>query len=198
MPSDVKTEALKAELLDILRKKSVHRGTFTLASGAQSDLYIDARLTTHDPEGAILIGHVGWELVKRVAREIGIHVNSIGGLTLGADPIALSIAICARLEDPSSDLQTFVVRKSVKTHGRQKLIEGNFASGDSVVVVDDVITTGGSTLQAIEAIEANGGEIAFVIVLVDRQEGGRQNIENRGYRVVSIFGREDLIGSDSA
>ena len=198
MPSDVKTEALKAELLDILREKSVHRGTFTLASGAQSDLYIDARLTTHDPQGAILIGRVGWDLVRRVAQLLGVRVDAIGGLTLGADPIALSIGISARLEDPSSDLQTFVVRKSVKTHGRQKLIEGNFSAGDSVVIVDDVITTGGSTLQAIDAVEAAGGKIAFVLVLVDREEGGRENIEKRGHRVEPIFTRADLIGADAA
>ena len=114
---------------------------------------------------------------------------------MGADPIASSIGILARLEDPSSELQTFVVRKAPKTHGRHKLIEGNFSAGDSVVIVDDVITTGGSTLQAIDAVEAAGGKIAFVIVLVDRQEGGRENIERRGYRVVPIFTRADLIGT---
>src|SRR5947209_6268250 len=113
---------------------------------------------------------------------------------MGADPIASSIGILARLEDPSSELQTFVVRKAPKTHGRHKLIEGNFSSGDSVVVVDDVITTGGSTIQAIDAIEEDGGQIAFVIVLVDREEGGRANIEKRGYKVVPIFTRADLTG----
>jgi orotate phosphoribosyltransferase len=192
---DVKARTPKEQLLEILKKKSVCRGTFTLASGGQSDFYIDARQTTHDPRGAILAGRVGWELVRRVAKELGVHVDSIGGLTMGADPIVLSIGISAHLDDPSSDLQTFVVRKSAKTHGRQKLIEGNFSAGDSVVIVDDVITTGGSTLQAIDAVEAADGKIAFVIVLVDRQEGGRENIEKRGYRVVPIFTRAELIGT---
>jgi orotate phosphoribosyltransferase len=192
---DVKARSSRDELLEILKEKSVHRGKFTLASGGQSDLYIDARLTTHDPQGAILVGRVGWELVKQVAHELGVHIDSIGGLTMGADPVALSIGISAHLEDSSSDLQTFVVRKSVKTHGRQKLIEGNFASDDSVVVVDDVITTGGSTLQAIKAIEEAGGRVAFVVVLVDRQEGGRENIEKHGHKVVPIFTREDLIAT---
>jgi orotate phosphoribosyltransferase len=190
------TLTAKQQLLEILKQKSVHRGKFTLAAGGQSDLYIDARLTTHDPQGAILIGRVGWELIKQVARELGVQINSIGGLTLGADPVALSIGVAAHLEDSSSDLQTFVVRKSAKTHGRQKLIEGNFAFGDSVVIVEDVITTGGSTLQAIDAVEAGGGKIAFVLVLVDRGEGGREKIEKRGYRVVPIFTRQDLIGTD--
>jgi orotate phosphoribosyltransferase len=193
----VKASDLKEQLLGILKERSVCRGTFTLASGAQSDLYIDARQTTHDPAGAILVGRVAWELVKQVARDLRVQVDSIGGLTMGADPIAVSIGIFAHLENPYSELQTFVVRKEVKAHGRLKLIEGNFARGHSVVIVDDVITTGGSTLQAVDAIEAAGGKIAFVIVLVDREEGGRENIEKRGHKVVPIFTRADLIGTDA-
>jgi orotate phosphoribosyltransferase len=194
---DGKMSSLQEQLLGILKERSVCRGTFTLASGAQSDLYIDARQTTHDPAGAILVGRVGWELVKRVARDLRVQVDSIGGLTMGADPIAVSIGIFAHLENPSSELQTFVVRKEAKAHGRLKLIEGNFARGHSVVIVDDVITTGGSTLQAVDAIEAAGGKIAFVIVLVDREEGGRENIEKRGHKVVPIFTCADLIGTDA-
>jgi orotate phosphoribosyltransferase len=191
---DVKATTPKEQLLEILKEKSVCHGSFTLASGVQSDLYIDAKQTTQDPRGAILVGRVGWEVVKQVARGLRRRVDSIGGLTMGADPIALSIGISAHLEDPSSELQTFVVRKEAKTHGRQKLIEGDFSPGDSVVIVDDVITTGGSTLQAIEAVKGAEGKIAFVIVLVDRQQGGCENIEKHGYRVVPIFTREDLIG----
>ena len=187
----------KEQLLEILKERSVYRGTFTLASGAQSDLYIDAKQTTQDPRGAILVGRVGWELVKRLARDLSVRVDSIGGLTMGADPIAASIGIFTHLENPCSELQTFVVRKDAKAHGRLKLIEGNFARGHSVVIVDDVITTGGSTLQAIDAIKAAGGQIAFVIVLVDREEGGRENIEKRGHKVVPIFTRADVIGTDA-
>ena len=194
---DVKAPTPKEQLLEILKEKSVCHGSFTLASGVQSDLYIDAKQTTQDPRGAILVGRVGWEVVKQVARDLRRRIDSIGGLTMGADPIASSIGIFAHLEDSSSELQTFVVRKVPKTHGRHKLIEGNFSAGDSVVIVDDVITTGGSTLQAIEAVKEAGGEIAFVIVLVDRQEGGRENIEKHGYRVVPIFTREDLIAADA-
>src|SRR5260370_6169369 len=194
---DVKSAGLREQLLRILKGKSVHRGTFTLASGAQSDLYIDAKETTSDPEGLILVGRVGWQLVKDTAARLQVRLDSIGGLTIGADLIASSIGIFARLEDPCSKLQTFIVRKEAKTHGRHKLIEGNFASGHSVVIVDDVVTTGGSTLQAIDAIKAAGGQIAFVIVLVDREEGGRKNIEQRGHTVVPIFSRADLIGTDA-
>ena len=197
--SDLRLNAssLKEQLLEILKEKSVCRGTFTLASGAQSDLYIDAKQTTQDPRGAILVGRVGWELVKGVARDLSVRVDSIGGLTMGADPIAASIGIFAHLENPSSELQTFVVRKKTKAHGRLKLIEGNFADGHSVVIVDDVITTGGSTLQAVDAIEGAGGRVAFVLVLVDREEGGRENIEKRGHKVVPIFTRADLVGTDA-
>ena len=191
---DVKTPTLKAQLREILQTKSVCRGTFTLASGAESDFYVDAKLTTSDPRAALLVGRVGWELLKETARGLDTRVDGIGGLTMGADWMALSIGIAAHLDSSGSNLQTFSVRKEAKKHGRYKLIEGNFSAGDSVVIVDDVITKGGSTLQAIEAIEAAHGTIAFVIVLVDREEGGRANIEKLGYRVVPIFTREDLIG----
>lgn len=182
-------------LLALLTKKSVCRGDFTLASGAKSDLYIDARLTTFDPQGAILVGRLGWQLLKQTAAQLKIRVDAVGGLTLGADPLALSIGIAARLEDPANRIQVFTVRKEAKGHGRQKRIEGNFAEGASVVVVDDVITTGGSTLKAIDAIKEAGGNIAFVLVLMDRQEGGREAIEERGHAVVPLFTRHDLMST---
>jgi orotate phosphoribosyltransferase len=182
----------KDQLRALLQRKSVFRGEFTLASGAKSDFYVDARVTTFDPRGACLIGEVGWQLMKETAAKLNKNVNAIGGLTLGADPIALSIGIAAQREDSATPLQVFTVRKAIKEHGRQKRIEGNFSAGNSVVIVDDVITTGGSTIQAIDAIEEAGGHVAFVLVLLDRQEGGRENIEQRGHKVVSIFTRADL------
>jgi orotate phosphoribosyltransferase len=192
---DLMESSPKEQLRSLLQKKSVYHGEFTLASGAKSDFYVDARVTTLDPRGACLIGEVGWELVKETASKLGKRVDAIGGLTLGADPVALSIGIAAQRQDPSSSLQVFTVRKAAKEHGRQKRIEGNFSPGNSVVVVDDVITTGGSTIQAIDAIEEAGGQIAFVIVLVDREEGGCENIEKRGYKVIPIFTRADLSNS---
>jgi orotate phosphoribosyltransferase len=193
MQHDVETSSsAKEQLRALLQKKSVFHGEFTLASGAKSDFYVDARVTTFDPRGACLIGEVGWQLVKETAAKLNKNVNAIGGLTLGADPIALSIGIAAQHEDSSTRLQVFTVRKAVKEHGRQKRIEGNFSAADSVVVVDDVVTTGGSTIQAIDTIEEAGGHVAFVLVLLDRQEGGRENIEQRGHKVVSIFTRADL------
>jgi orotate phosphoribosyltransferase len=193
----VKFSSLKAELRAILVEKSVCHGNFTLASGAQSDFYVDAKLTTSDPRAALLVGRVGWRLVKETATARNVHVDSIGGLTMGADWMALSIGIAAHLENSQAALRVFSVRKSAKEHGRLKRIEGNFSPGDSVVVVDDVITTGGSTIQAIDAIEEAGGRIAFVIALVDREEGGTGNIVRRGSAVAPIFTRADLIGADA-
>jgi orotate phosphoribosyltransferase len=183
----------RAELLAILKANSVRRGTFTLASGATSDLYINCKLTTLDPRAALLVGAAGWELVRTTAAGLGVEVAAVGGLTMGADAIALSIGIAAELANPGRGLQTFIVRKAVKEHGTRKRIEGNFHPGDVVVVIDDVITTGGSTIQAIEAVEAEGGRVAFVLALVDRQEGGRAHIEARGVRVVPVFTRADVL-----
>lgn len=188
----------RAELLGILLARSVRHGTFELSSGATSGLYVDAKQTTSDPRAALLVGSIGWQLVKEKGVMLGTHVDSIGGLTMGADWMALSIGIAAQIENPLNEIKAFSVRKSAKRHGLHKLIEGNFASGESVVVVEDVITTGGSTLQAIEAIESSGGRVAFVLVLVDRQEGGREAIEERGHAVVSIFTRADLSQVDAA
>ncbi len=193
MPASSTPPDLKTKLLDLLIERSVRRGEFTLASGAKSDLYVNCKLTALDPAAALLIGAVGWELLLQTAVELGVRIDAVGGLTMGADPIALSIGIAAQLAEPGNGLQTFTVRKAAKEHGTKKLIEGNFASGDTVAVIDDVVTTGGSTLQAIDTLEAAGGKVAFVIALVDRQEGGRENIEKRGYRVVSFFNRADVL-----
>jgi len=188
-------ETAKEELRKLLLEKSVCLGSFTLASGAQSDFYVDAKLTTMDPRGATLVGKAGWQLIAETARDLKISVDAVGGLTMGADPIALSIGIAAFAENNSTSLQTFTVRKKAKEHGRHKLIEGNFAEGYSVVVIDDVITTGASTLQAIEAVESAGGRVAFVFALVDRQEGGRKTIEERGHKVIALFTRAELVGT---
>ena len=188
LPSD------RAELAALLRAKSVKTGTFTLASGKQSDLYIDCRVTTLDPVGANLIGDLGWHAVRSKIHSEHLSIQAIGGMTLGADPISLAIGMCSAAKHPEEALQVFTVRKEPKGHGAAKQIEGNFKSGDNVIVVDDVITTGGSTLKAIDAIEREGGKVAFCLVLVDREEGGRQAIEARGVHVIPLFTRSSLLG----
>lgn len=183
----------KSRLLSLLREKSFSRGEFVLSSGAKSSYYVDCKLTTLDPEGAWLVGQVMHSLIQSEAADKGIHINAVGGLTMGADPIALAVGIYSFWEKDSPPLQTFIVRKNPKAHGQAKLIEGNFKSGDLVVVIDDVVTRGDSTLAAIKAVEDAGGKVAFVAVLVDRQEGGREKIEDSGHRVVAAFNREELI-----
>lgn len=179
------------QLKSLLLKKSVRTGEFTLASGKKSDLYIDCRVTAMDPVGANLIGKLGWDRVKQELTERGIEAQSIGGMTLGADPISLSVGMTSAT-DPKA-LQVFTVRKEPKGHGKGQQIEGNFTEGDTIVIVDDVITTGGSTLKAADVLEASGAKIAFALVLVDREEGGREAIEARGIPVVSLFSRSTLL-----
>ena len=181
----------KNELLEILLKKSIKTGHFILASGKESDLYCDCRVTTLDARGANLIGEVGWQLVRDEILPRFPEATAIGGMTLGADPISLAIGMYSAAERP---LCVFTVRKEAKDHGRGKRIEGNFTAGQQVIVVDDVITTGGSTLKAIDAIEAEGGKVVAALVLVDREEGGREAIESRGVPVYALYTRKNIFG----
>lgn len=191
-PASSAPMSAKDDLKTMLLEKSVRTGDFTLASGKKSDLYVDCRVTALDNKGAHWIGQAGWDLVLGKIEAGGLEVDAIGGMTMGADPISLVVGMASSEHEKA--LQVFTVRKEPKGHGRGKQIEGNFKEGDRVVVVDDVITTGGSTLKAIEAIRAAGGEVVFCLVLVDREEGGRPAIEADGVSVVSIFTRSELIG----
>lgn len=194
MPEFPHTDPI-TNLYKILKEKSFFTGDFTLASGKKSNYYIDCRLTTLDPEGACLVGAAIRKTVNDKCNELGISIDSIGGLTLGADPIALSASMASYQAEDDKTLKPFVVRKAPKEHGKGKQIEGGFKEGDSVVALDDVITTGGSTLKAIEAIENEGGKVEFVLVLVDRQEGGKEIIEESGYKVFSLFTKDELFKS---
>lgn len=186
-------ETTRAELKALLLEKSVRTGTFTLASGKTSDLYIDCRMTALDPFGAAMIGRLGWHTAQQYIAEHQLDIQAIGGMTMGADPISLSVGIVSAATDPAEALQVFNIRKEPKSHGGGKQIEGNFKRNDSVIVVDDVITTGGSTIKAIEAIRREGGEVAFALVLVDREEGGKAAIEALGIPVISLFSRSTLL-----
>jgi len=168
------------DLITLLATRSAKRGSFTLASGRQSSLYIDARITTMSPDGLALIGPLGLEAI----REAGWRADSVGGLTLGADPIAYAIAYASAAT--GAPVRAFTVRKEPKTHGTGRLIEGPFKQGDSVVVIEDTITTGSSALRAIDAVRASGGSVAGVLALVDREEGGREALEAKELRVISL------------
>ncbi|MBI3895173.1 MAG: orotate phosphoribosyltransferase [Acidobacteria bacterium] len=160
-------------LKEILCKKSVKRGEFILSSGKKSDYYLDARLTTLDAEGAYCTGMVILELLETLPS----YPKAIGGLTLGADPI-VAVVTALSYQQGGTLVAGFLVRKEPKKHGTRQYLEGYQGQpGDPVVIVDDVCTTGGSTLKAIEQAQTAGFRVIAAICLIDREEGGRQEIE---------------------
>ena len=169
--------ALQLRLRELLHERSITHGDFTLASGRRSSYYIDARRTTMSSEGFALIGALG--LARLAAR--GWVPDLVGGLTLGADPVAFALAAAARAQGRTLD--AFTVRKQAKTHGTGKRIEGCFTPGAAIVVVEDVITTGHSAGEAIAAVTAEGGRVLGVLAVVDREEGGRATLERAGHQV---------------
>ena len=171
----------------LLAERSAKRGRFTLASGRESDFYVDARLTAMSPEGLVLIG----ALALADINSAGWAADSIGGLTLGADPISYAISYASATS--AHPLRAFTVRKEAKAHGTGKLVEGPFRSGDRVVVIEDVITTGGSALKASAAIRAAGGIVLGILALVDREEGGREALEMAGYNVRSLARAREIL-----
>ena len=170
----------------MLTARSLQRGDFTLASGRRSTYYIDARRTTMSGEGQALIGALG--LARITAR--GWRAAAVGGLTLGADPVAYAVAAAAHRAGVALD--AFTVRKQAKAHGMGQRIEGCFAPGAAVVVVEDVITTGRSALDAVAAIRAADGQVLGVLAVVDREEGGRAAIEGAGIPVEVLVSVRDL------
>jgi orotate phosphoribosyltransferase len=177
----------KTKLLECIKNNAVSRGTIKLSSGKISDLYIDAKMVTLDPEGAFLTAKVLLDILK------DDDVDAVGGMTMGADPITGALAAISFEE--GRPLKTFIVRKEPKKHGKQKWIEGPLSKDAKVVVIDDVTTTGKSILDSIQKIkESTDCKILKVISLVDRSEGARETLKNEGYDLVSIFDRKDLLG----
>lgn len=157
---------------------------FALSSGRTSPHYLDCKAVTLHPEGLHLVGGLGYEIVQRLG------ARAVGGLTLGADPISCAIAMHSFLR--STPLRAFVVRKEPKPHGMARWIEGGIAEGTRVAVVDDVITTGGSTVLAIDRAREAGLIVEDVLVLVDREEGARANLESHGVRVHAVVSMSEL------
>ena len=212
------SDAYRQPLLNLIATHSFRLGDFTLASGQKSDYYIDCRTTTLHAEGGRLSGLVFYELI----REHMPHAVAVGGLTMGADPLVSNTASASawaladyneisaltdelELEDQDpgpepSLIQGFLVRKAEKTHGTGRRIEGFLQPGAPVVIVDDVCTTGGSTITAIEATRDAGMTVAGVLCLVDRLQGGRENIEralaevpsDKVPRFLSVFTADDV------
>lgn len=175
---------LKKVVLERLLELSFRVGDFTLASGRKSDYYVDARLTTLDPFASPAIA----KLFLAEAKALG--ATAVGGLTLGADPIIG--AMVALGESISYPIKGFIVRKAAKGHGTGKLIEGNLDKIDKVVVVEDVVTTGGSAILAIDAVKEMGADVVGVLAVVDREEGGREAIEKLGLPLKALFTADEL------
>jgi orotate phosphoribosyltransferase len=179
----------RAQLLSMLAEKSFRLGDFKLSSGGTSDYYIDCRLTTLDANGALLTG----ETVLQELHDRGWRAEAVGGLTMGADPIVVATSVLSAQQ--GKPIQGFLVRKAEKTHGTGQRIEGFRQKPARVVIVDDVCTTGASTIQAIEAAREFGFEITGVLCLVERQEaGGRANVEKAAAPApfVALFTANDV------
>ncbi len=171
---------MKQDLIKLIRKLSYKEGKFTLASGKESTFYVDIKNVSLHPQGARLIGKLTWELLD--AKKFG----GVGGPTLGADPLATGISLAAL--DRQTEVPAFIIRKEPKKHGTSQWIEGaeNLKKGSNLLVIEDVVTTGGSALKAIEKIRAEGFVVDTLLSVLDRQEGGEEALKNAGIRLVAL------------
>jgi orotate phosphoribosyltransferase len=184
-PTDLAAD--RRRLLSILKEKSYERRKVILSSGRESDFYIDCRQTTLDAEGALLTGRLFCAML-----EAGERPEAVGGITLGADPIVSAVSITSALR--GWPVPAFIIRKEPKKHGTAQWIEGtkNLREGMRVAILEDVVTTGASTLKAIERAVLSGLVVARVLCLVDRNEGGAEAVAAAGYRVEPMFVKEDV------
>ncbi|KJS30085.1 MAG: orotate phosphoribosyltransferase [Desulfatitalea sp. BRH_c12] len=179
---------MKQELLDLLCRKSfkyTSEPTFKLVSGRMSHYYVNCKPTTLSPRGMYLVGQLMFEAIA------DLHPDGVGGLTFGADPIAMATAFASELK--GQPVQAFSIRKTRKDHGIARWIEGDLPDGARVVVIDDVATTGGSTIKAIERAREEGLQVVRAVVLVDRQEGGLDAIREHVPDVRALITREELM-----
>ncbi len=180
----------KAQLIEYIKKHSFQRSDtpiYKLSSGNMSNFYFNLKRTTYSPVGQYLSGNLMFDKI----RELGLRPKAVGGLTMGADPIATATAYTSYLRD--EPIEAMVIRKEPKGHGTMSQIEGNVKAGDEVIIIDDVVTTGGSTIKAVTVAQAAELKIIAVIILLDRGEfEGRQNIEKLGYPVHSILTIRDF------
>jgi len=171
-------------LAQLIREKALKFGDFTLASGKQASYYLDCRQVTLDAQGARLIGEGMLDVIGNALPPL------VGGMAIGADPITAAILTIAGQRD--QPLRGVMVRKEPKGHGRGQQVEGPYASGEELVIVEDVVTTGGSSLKAIELCEAEGLKVKRVLAIIDRLEGGREAFAAKGYELTTLFTVEDF------
>lgn len=182
--------SVKAELKEIICELSYEEREVTLASGRKSNFYFDGKQTTLHSKGGLLVGKAFWEEV----RQFGGKIDGVGGLTMGADPIATATSIAAQLD--GQDVHAFIIRKEPKGHGTGQWLEGrkNLPPGSRVVIVEDVTTTGGSSMKAVERAQEEGLEVAGIVTLVDREEGARDAIEGAGQVLRAVFTKSEVVG----
>ena len=177
------TQTLKEELFKLLKEKALMRGKMTLASGKKSSFYFDGKQVTLDPQGILVVGRLILSLLA------GHKVDAVGGPTLGADPMAAAVSLLS--SQSGHPVRAFIVRKEAKKHGLQKMIEGPaLQKGDRVVMLEDVVTTGGSVLKAVDEVEKLGAKVVQVICLVDRNEGADKILS--AYQYTPIFSIKDF------
>ncbi len=184
----METHQARKRLLELLVSKSFRKGRVVLASGKESDFYIDCKQTSLCAQGHLLIGKLFYKLIRETFPE----ARAVGGPTLGADPLVSAISTWSMIQnDP---LDAFIIRKGEKGHGTGVPIEGlvNLSEGCKVVVVEDVVTTGGSTLRSVSRCKESGLKVLGVVALIDRKEGGREAIEAEKLDLVTLFTREDF------
>ena len=181
---------VKEELKAIICELSYEEREVTLASGRKSNFYFDGKQTTLHSRGGLLVGQAFWDEVKK----FGVPIDGVGGLTLGADPIATATSIAAQLEGHS--VHAFIIRKEPKGHGTGQWLEGrkNLPPGSRVVIVEDVTTTGGSSMKAVERAQEEGLEVVGIVTLVDREEGAREAIEGAGQVLRTVFTKSEVVG----
>lgn len=183
-----KDDRMKEELIRLLCEKSfryTEEPTFKLVSGKMSRFYVNCKPTTLSPRGMFLVGNLVFEQIK------GLEARGVGGLTFGADPIAVAAAYTSELKQ--QPLNAFSIRKNRKDHGVIRWVEGDLEPGDRVVIIDDVATTGGSTIKAIERASSEGLKVVKAVILVDRQEGGVENIRQHVPDVSAVITRDELV-----
>lgn len=184
MNIEIDTNRLRIRLLEILKEKSLMLGDFKLSSGMRSNYYIDGKKTTLDPEGLFLTAEIILDMIK------DDRADAIGGPTLGADSIVGAVTSLSFLKN--SPINGFIVRKEPKGHGTGNKIEGTLEKGARVVIAEDVVTTGGSIIKAIDAVKELGCEVVRIISVVDREQGARQRFEQVGFVYSPIFTLKDL------
>jgi orotate phosphoribosyltransferase len=181
---------LRDELRELVAVRAFTYGNFTLTSGRRSDYYVDGKQVTLDGRGLYLVARLALEHCREQ------DIDAVGGLTLGADPIAAAVA--ALSGEGARPITAFIVRKEVKAHGTGRAIEGpDLRPGRRVLLVDDTLTTGGTFLQAREAVAATGATIVGALCVVDREEGGRETLEGAGITLHALFRRSEFSAPES-